>query len=181
MHRDPQLEPDGFWRISDEQASGLLSLSLHPLSLSIAAGQTGATRLGREVGGEKAQTISHSGESIATPRRGDKQRCLMIRMRTVYNALTGSSMQVAALSGEATAAQKKARGAGAAPSRPIDSPTGANVLNTPSRPRLAAARVLPVELHAELRDPRRQHGRRLLERRAARQLMLIAVFEFIRL
>ena len=106
-------------RISDEQASGLLSLSLHPLSLSIAAGQTGATRLGREVGGEKAQAVSHSEESIATPRRGDKQRCLMIRMRTVYNARTGSSMQPRrALNGERDRGTKKtARGAGAAPSR----------------------------------------------------------------
>jgi hypothetical protein len=70
--------------ISDEQASGLLSLSLHPLSLSSEAGETGATHLGREAGAVEAQAVSHSEARIARPIGGDKQRDRMNGMRPAY-------------------------------------------------------------------------------------------------
>jgi hypothetical protein len=79
-------------RVGDEQESGLLSLSPNPLSLSIDAGEAGATRLGREAGGEKAQAVSHSEERITSPIGGDKQRDRMNRMRPVYIAAAGRTI-----------------------------------------------------------------------------------------
>jgi hypothetical protein len=72
--------------MGDEQVSGVLSLSLRPLSLSIEAGETGATRLGREAGEVDAQAVGHSEERITSAIRRDKQRYRMNGMRPVYIA-----------------------------------------------------------------------------------------------
>jgi hypothetical protein len=82
----------GILRVSDEQASGLLSLSLHPLSLSIDAGETGATHLGREAGEVDAQAVSHGEERITSPIGGDKQRYRMNCMRPVYITTAGTTI-----------------------------------------------------------------------------------------
>ena len=82
-------KPVGFWRISDEQASDLLSLSLRPRTLSVGAGVTGATHPGREAGEVVAQAAGHSEERITTPIGADKQRDRMNGMRPVYIASAG--------------------------------------------------------------------------------------------
>ena len=88
-------KPVGFGRISDEQASGLLSLSLHPLSRSTGTGETSATHLGREACEMDAQAVGHSEERITTPIGADKQRDPMNGMRPVYIAAAGRTIRSA--------------------------------------------------------------------------------------
>ena len=153
----------GFLGTSDEQVLRLLSLSLHPLRLLSIAGKTGPTRFGREAGDEEAQAVSHSEERIASRPLGDKQRCLMARMRPDYIARADPSMRREQANGPARQAracrrrrftffprrvQKKGERGRRSALSPIDSPTGA----TGSRPQNCSVYFFDTGLSAGRRD-----------------------------